>query len=90
MAEVSLQIQNTCLNRFFSWFIILCALQAVLQIQFLNFDCRELEQQIAELIQAGQIQARIDSDSQVLHKRRTNTRSTVFAEALQACEFPIS
>ena len=45
--------------------------------------CRGLEAEIAELIQGGQVQARIDSGSQVLYKRRANVRSATFAAAMQ-------
>ena len=51
-------------------------------------DCRGLEAEIAELIQGGQVQARIDSGSQVLYKRRANVRSATFAAAMQAGELP--
>jgi len=48
--------------------------------------CRDLEREIAVLIQEGHILARIDSASKVLYKKRSNLRSTTFAAAMQASE----
>lgn len=46
--------------------------------------CSVLEKEIAELIQSTQIQARIDSGSKVLYKRRSDMRAAVFSTAVKS------
>ncbi|CAL8465400.1 g4936 [Coccomyxa elongata] len=45
-----------------------------------------LEKELADLVAAGQVQARIDSHSKVLYARLTNTRAATFERALQTGE----
>ncbi len=45
--------------------------------------CRVLEKELADLVAAGQVQARIDSHSKVLYARLTDTRAATFERALK-------
>lgn len=44
---------------------------------------RALEKELAELVAAGQVQARIDSHAKVLYARLTDTRAATFQRALK-------
>ena len=46
----------------------------------------ELERELAQLIMAGQIPARIDSQNKVLHARQTDQRTATFAAAVKMGE----
>jgi hypothetical protein len=51
--------------------------------------CRALERELADLIAAGQVQARIDSHSKVLYARLTDTRAATFERALKTGARPL-
>ena len=49
-----------------------------------RYSCRDLEKEVATLIQDGDIHARIDSAGKVLYKTKSNQRSKTIKAALQA------
>ena len=76
-------IRSKALVQYFSPFV---TVDMRLMASAFNVGVDGLEQELAKLIMAGQIKARIDSQAKVLHKRASDQRTATFSTAIKMGE----
>ena len=76
-------VRSKALIQYFSPFV---TVDMKLMADAFNTPVMDLERELAKLIMAGQIPARIDSHNKVLHARHADQRTATFATALKVGE----
>jgi len=83
VAQLYTDVRSKALVQYFSPFV---TVDMKLMANAFNVDVDALEKELAKLIMAGDIAARIDSQNKVLHKRATDQRTATFAKAIKMGE----
>ncbi|KAH9832148.1 PCI-domain-containing protein, partial [Rhodofomes roseus] len=84
MANLTNQIRSRALVQYFQPF---ASIKLERMSTAFGWTIEELERQVVLLIQAGEIQARVDRQNKILKAKETDQRSALFARAIKSGEF---